>query len=101
LALSNATFSERAISMAKFSFGIVVISNDICVILRIIAEGDISQAMQSNAKIDTTKTFEIITKDKKYVLPDDSLEVVAKMMENEESQISFLLVVQNIILSKH
>jgi len=87
--------------MTKFSFGAAVIANDIREILQIIAEGDMSQAMQSNVKIDNTKTFEIITKDKKYVFPDDFLEVVAKTMENEESQISFLLVVQNIIYSKH
>ena len=87
--------------MTKFSFGAAVIANDIREILLIIVEGYMSQAMQSNVKIDTTKTFEIITKDKKYVLPDDSLEVVAKIMENEESQITVLLVVQNIIYSKH
>ena len=101
MVLSNATLRELAISMTKFSFGAAVIANDIREIIQKIAEGDMSQAIQSNVKIDTTKAFEIITKDKKYVFPNGSLEVDAKTMENEESQISFLLVMQNIIYSKH
>jgi len=48
MVLSNATLSEAEISMKKFSFDATDIVNDNCEILGIIAEGDMSQDLQSN-----------------------------------------------------
>ena len=91
----NSTLREIAISMTKFSLGAAVVINDNCEMLGIITEGDMRRALQSDVQLDTTKAYEIMTNNPKYVFPDDTLEVAIKMMENGESQISVLPVIQN------
>lgn len=83
--------------MIKFSLCIAVVINDECEMLRIKSEGDMSRALQSNVRLGTKKAWEILTKDQKYVSPEDTLKVAVKMMENRQSQIFFLPVVKNII----
>ena len=91
----NSTLREIAISMTKFSLGAAVVINDNCEMLGIITEGDMRRALQSDVQLDTTKAYEIMTNNPKYVFPDDTLEVAVKIMENGESQISVLPVIQN------